>query len=106
LAFAEKAVGRGKEETFDLILTLMDVALSRLARTGVLGQPPQTQAAPHESTVLARLAPNAAAGRAWANLAQQTGDRSRHGRAVNVDAASLIYDALLTFREALRPALP
>ncbi|SPF78500.1 DNA polymerase III subunit delta' [Pseudoprimorskyibacter insulae] len=100
LALAEMTAGRGKEAQFDLLLGLIDVALARLARTGVTGHPPQVQAAPHESTVMARLAPNPQLGRKWAELAQSSGDKLRHGQAVNVDPASLIFDVLKAFSQA------
>lgn len=102
LRLAEVVAGRGKETKFDLLLGLMDVAMSRLARTGVMGHPPNRQAAPHESTVFARLSPTPAAGRHWATLAQEAGDRARHGRAVNVDPASLVFDMFLKMRNTTR----
>ncbi|WP_299603839.1 DNA polymerase III subunit delta' [uncultured Tateyamaria sp.] len=94
LALAEAAAGRGAEEKLDLLYTLIDVALGRLARTGALGQPPQVEAAPDEAAILTRLAPNAAQARAWADTAQQALARARHGRAVNLDPAALVLDTL------------
>ncbi|MBD3764954.1 MAG: DNA polymerase III subunit delta', partial [Rhodobacterales bacterium] len=52
--------------------------------------------APDESAVLTRLAPDPAAGRAWADLAATLGARARRGRAVNLDPAALMLDMLLT----------
>lgn len=104
LALADRVAGRGKEPQLDLLLTLLDLALARLARTGALGTPPGQQAAPNESTILARLAPTPASGRAWAQLAQTTLERTRHARAVNVDSASLVLDALLKLETGMTPA--
>ena len=104
VALAESAGARGKEDRLDLLLTLTDIALARLARTGATGAPPQQQAAPNESTVLARLAPTPRSGRAWAQLAQTAGDRARHARAVNVDPATLVLDLLLSLQSAATPA--
>ncbi|MCB1332764.1 MAG: DNA polymerase III subunit delta' [Roseivivax sp.] len=95
LALADAVSARGKEDQLDLLLTLLDTALARLAATGALGHAPAQQAAPGESTVLSRLSPDARAGRAWATLAQQLGERTRHARAVNVDPGTLVLDALL-----------
>ncbi|WP_299657305.1 DNA polymerase III subunit delta' [uncultured Tateyamaria sp.] len=99
LALAEASAGRGAEEKLDLLYTLIDVALSRLARTGALGHPPQVEAAPDEAAILTRLAPHAVQARAWANTAQTALARARHGRAVNLDPAALVLDTLFKLSE-------
>ncbi|APZ53975.1 DNA polymerase III subunit delta' [Salipiger abyssi] len=95
IALGESTAGKANEPRLDLTLTLMDIALGRLARAGVTGQPPMPEAAPGEAAMLARLSPDAARGRAWAQVAQQAGDRARHARAVNVDPAALVLDLIL-----------
>ena len=92
---AEAAAARGAEQKRDLLFSLLDLLLARLARTGATGAPPPVEAAPNEATVLSRLAPSPAAGRAWAETAQQTGARARHGMAVNLDPAALVLDTLI-----------
>ena len=49
---------------------------------------------------MARLAPDTAAARRWADLAQRLGARLRHGRAVNLDPSALILDTVLKIQEA------
>jgi DNA polymerase-3 subunit delta' len=98
LALAELVAARGAAETFDLLVTLIDVFLSRLARLGVTGAPPP-EAASGESALLARLSPNAFAARAWADLAQSLSARARRGKAVNLDPAALLMDMLLRIDE-------
>jgi DNA polymerase-3 subunit delta' len=63
------AHGKRRRGAFDLIVTLLDLLLARLARSGTLGQTPP-EAAPGEAALIARLAPDPAAARAWADLAQ------------------------------------
>jgi DNA polymerase-3 subunit delta' len=94
LAVAEAAAGRGAEGRFDMTLSLLDRLMARLARAGVTGRLPG-EAAPGEAALLARLAPGAAAGRGWAELAQTLSLRARRGRAVNLDPAALLMDMLL-----------
>jgi DNA polymerase-3 subunit delta' len=94
LALAERAAGRGGAETFDLIVTLIDTALARLARSGTTGKP-LPEAAPGEAAVFARLAPGPRAALAWAELAQTLAARARRGKAVNLDPAALLVDMLL-----------
>ena len=85
---------------------LLDRLLSRLARTGATGHAPDP-IVPAEESVLARLAPDAASGRAWAELAADLTARARRGRSVNLDPAALIFDMFLDLdRTAARLAVP
>jgi DNA polymerase III subunit delta' len=98
LALADLAAAKGAAETFDLLVTLTDLFLSRLARTGTLGQAPP-EAAPNEAPLLVRLSPSPIAARGWANLAQSLAARARRGKAVNLDPAALLMDMLLQIDE-------
>lgn len=99
LRLAEAAAQRGAEERLDLLITLFDTALSRLARTGAMGQALLPEAAPDEAATFLRLAPHAAAARAWASCAQEIGARARHGRAVNLDPAALVLDTVFKLQD-------
>jgi len=98
LALAEAGAGRGQDAQFDLIVSLLDLFLARLARAGTIGQCPP-EAAPHEAALLARLSPNPWVARGWADLAQSLGVRARRARAVNLDPAALLMDMLLKIDE-------
>ena len=98
LALADLAGGRGGAETFDLLVTLIDLLLARLARFGVTGQLPP-EAAPGEAQLLRRLSPDPLAARGWADLAQTLAARARRGKAVNLDPAALLVDMLLKLDE-------
>ncbi len=102
LQLANLAATRGAEAKFDLILTLLDIFLARVSKTG-LGLPP-TDAVPGEGAVLARLSPNPQAAQKWAGIAASMGARARHGRAVNLDPAALVLDMLLTMNSTARDA--
>ncbi|AZV77299.1 DNA polymerase III subunit delta' [Parasedimentitalea marina] len=99
MALAEAAAQRGAGEKFELLLTLIDVALARLARTGASGTPPVPQAASDEATVLTRLSPTPQAARAWADLAGEVTARVRHGQAVNLDPAALVLDTVFKMQK-------
>lgn len=99
LKLAEAAATRGAEARFDLLLTMFDTFLARLARTGATGQPPIPEAAPGEADLLQRLAPNPHKARAWAEIAQTISDRTRHGQAVNLDPAALVLDTVFKITE-------
>ncbi len=94
IKLAEAAAQRGAEEKLQLLFTLINLLLSRLARTGATGSPPETQAAPHEAQLLARLSPSQHQARKWAVLAQEISARAQHGMAVNLDPAALVLDTL------------
>ena len=98
LQLAESASGRGLEQRLDLLMVLFDLFLARLARFGVAGAM-GPEAAPGEAALLARLSPDQAAGRRWADLHQALGARSRHGRSVNLDPAALLLDMILKIDE-------
>lgn len=98
LALAEAGAARGAEARFDLIVTLLDLFLARLARAGSLGQCPP-EAAKGEAQLIARLSPHPIAARDWADLAQHLGLRARKAKAVNLDPAALLMDMLLKIDE-------
>ncbi len=98
LKLAESTVGKTRAAHFDMTLRLLDLFLARTARTGVTG-PPIVQAAKGESDLMQRLAPNAAAGRKWAELQQLLSARSRHGQSVNLDPAALILDMVFKIND-------
>ena len=95
LKLAEAAAQRGAEVRLELLFTLIDTLLARLARTGATGAPPAVEAAPNEAATLTRLSPDPMHGRRWAELSQEISARSRHGLAVNLDPAALVLDTLL-----------
>ncbi|ROU00329.1 DNA polymerase III subunit delta' [Histidinibacterium lentulum] len=101
IRLAEACVGAKNEARYDMTLDLLDRLIARLARAGVAG-PPEVQGAPGEARLAARLAPDARAARAWADLGQRLTERSRRGRAVNLDPASLVLDMLLKIEETAR----
>ncbi|MEI4231350.1 DNA polymerase III subunit delta' [Roseovarius sp. D22-M7] len=102
LKLADSAASRGAEERRDLLFSLVDLFMTRLARTGALGAPPVVEAAPGEAALLARLAPDAGRARGWADCAQEVGARARHGRAVNLDPASLVLDTVFRIQQTAR----
>ncbi len=93
IALAQSAAARGAEDRLDLLFSLTDLLLTRLARTGATGEPPPAVVT-GELEMLERLSPSPRAARAWADLAQEIGARTRHGRAVNLDPAALVLDTV------------
>lgn len=94
IALAESCTGKAGQPRYDMALRLLSILLHRLATSGVSG-PPQPPAHKDEAAVLARLSASPIAARQWAELAQLLAARAAHGRAVNLDPASVILDMLL-----------
>lgn len=100
LKLAETASARGAEDKLHLMFHLIDLLLTRLARTGATGVPPATQAAPQEAQTLTRLAPDGHQGRIWADTAQTVSARAAHGLAVNLDPTALVLDTFFKLGES------
>ncbi|PRY22676.1 DNA polymerase-3 subunit delta' [Aliiruegeria haliotis] len=105
MGFADKLGARGSDVPMAQVLHMLDLFLSRLARSGVLG-PPDPEAAPGETALLSRLCPDARAARHWATLQQALGERTRHGVAVNLDPAALLLDTVLKINAGAEEVLP
>ncbi|MDR0807879.1 MAG: DNA polymerase III subunit delta' [Gemmobacter sp.] len=98
LALSESGSGKGREQHFDLAVTLIDLLLARLARSGTTGVLP-LEAGRGEAALLQRLSPDPWAARRWAELAQSLSARARRGKAVNLDPAALLMDMLLQIEQ-------
>jgi len=90
----EVAAARGAAARYDLLLDLFDLFLSRVAIAGATGHAPEA-AANGEASLVTRLAPSPAAGRAWAEVQQDISERARNGKAVNLDPAAMVLDMVL-----------
>jgi DNA polymerase-3 subunit delta' len=99
LKLADSCVGKAGATRFSLTLDLIDKFLARAARTGLQG-PPATQAAQGEALLLSKISPHDLAARRWASMAQDVSERTRHGKAVNLDPAALILDTLFKIEKA------
>jgi len=94
LRLADATAGKTGEARFAMTLSLLDTALSRLARSGTTGAA-LPEIVPGEAATLARLAPDPQAARAWADLSATLTARARRGKAVNLDPAALTFDMFL-----------
>jgi len=91
LRLAGGLTGREAPARLDLILALVDQALTRLARRGATGEPLQP-AAPNEETAFSTLCPDPGYARHWAQAASGLTARVRRGAAVNVDPQTQLLD--------------
>ncbi|RMF39697.1 MAG: DNA polymerase III subunit delta', partial [Alphaproteobacteria bacterium] len=103
VALAGSAGNRGGEDRYALILSLIMRLMARMARAGATGRA-APEAAPGEAALFARLCPDPAAARLWADLAQAIETRADQARAVHLDPAGVILDILLDLERAARRA--
>ena len=92
------SAGRGTDGKFDQILNLMDIFISRLARSAVSPDSVH-EGAVGESEVFGRLCPDQNAARLWANTQLELSQRARQGKTANLDPSSLILDMGLRIEE-------
>jgi len=90
---ANACVGAANADTYDNVIRLILLAITRLARAGAGAALNVVNVA--EGETLARLSPNPTTARGWADLAQMLDARLAHGRAVNLDPSQLILDTFL-----------
>jgi len=93
IALADQAAGRDAQARYALLLDLTVTLLQRLARAGAGAGGPA--AAPAEERLAARLAPDAARARLWAEAAAETEARAARALLVNLDPAHVVLDLWL-----------
>lgn len=92
-ALAESVAARDAGERYAMVLDLVELALSRMARAGAGAAPVPVSEA--EARLWARLAPGPGAARLWAARAAEFTSRAGHARAVHLDPAQVILDICL-----------
>lgn len=99
---ADSAAGRGSAPRYEAIASLLSLLITRIARLGAGGA--DSDALDAERTLAERLCPDLASARVWTEARARIDARVAHARAVNIDPAQTILDALLRLEEAARDA--
>lgn len=94
IKFSESFAGKGASDEFEIMIAMLELFLSRLAKTGATGVLPEVLVDPSEATAFQHLCPTPTHALAWAEVAHETLARLRHGRAVNLDPVALILDTV------------
>lgn len=88
---AESVEGRTAADRYAAVARLTTLLLQRVARRGAGGAEP-AEAAPGEGALAARLAPDLARARIWAEAAAEAQARAGRGMALNLDPGAVILD--------------
>jgi DNA polymerase-3 subunit delta' len=103
VALAESCAGRDAGARYELALELIRLALARLALHGAGGAVAPVGEA--EARAMERLAATPVQARLWAETATRLGYRADQARALHLDPAQVILDALLGIDAAAAQAL-
>ena len=101
LALTKIVTGRKNNERIELLFFLIDFILARLAHYGALGTISK-DAAPNETQILRKLAPDRRAARIWADTALNVSGRAQRGLQVNLDPSALILDAIFSIVQSAK----
>ncbi|MBL4807114.1 MAG: DNA polymerase III subunit delta' [Rhodobacteraceae bacterium] len=103
IALGDSCAARGNADHYDNVVTLISLALVRLARFGAGVQ--MAEATANEQAVFQKLSAGQAQSRIWADLQQQISGRIAHARAVNLDPAQVILDTFIKIETAAAKTL-
>ncbi len=103
IGLGDQCAGPANSSRYDMVVRLVALALSRLARAGS-GSPPVAEAAKGERALAQRLARTPRQARIWADLEQMLAARIQHARAVNLDPGQVILDTFLQIDAAAQRA--
>jgi DNA polymerase-3 subunit delta' len=99
LSFANAYAGKSASDEFETMIGMVEILITRLARSGATGQPPVKTVSDQEFDIFQKLCPTPALARKWADLNHELSSRLRHGRAVNLDPVSMILDTLFKIED-------
>ncbi|MCF6304261.1 MAG: DNA polymerase III subunit delta' [Rhodobacteraceae bacterium] len=102
-ALGNSCAARGNAEFYASVITLVELALVRMARHGAKAK--MHAATPQEMAVFEKLCHSEPQSRIWAELQQQLTGRIAHAVAVNLDPAQVILDTFLKIESAAIRAL-
>ena len=92
LKLAESFAGQANSERFDLLIDLIDYILGQAAKTSLIPLDPDSDPTTLDQKLFTTIHKGPIGARKWALLQQDISQRMRHGRAVNLDPATLILD--------------
>ncbi len=94
--------GNKNRSRLELFIELLNMAIARLSRAGIMGYSSANQILEEEKEVFTKLCPNQITAKKWAELAQTQSENLKHGLAVNLDPSSLILDTFFRIEDCAR----
>ncbi len=94
--------GTKNRERLELLIELLNIAIARLSKSGILGANFTNQTLTDENDIFRKLCPNPNIAKKWAELAQTQSKNLGHGLSVNLDPGSLILDTLFRIEDCAK----
>ena len=91
--------GSKNRERLEILIELLNIAIARISKSGVLGANFTNQALKDEHDIFRKLCPNPNIAKKWADLAQTQSKNLSHGLSVNLDPGSLILDTFFRIED-------
>ena len=100
--FVSTFEGVKNRDRLELLIDLLNIAVARISKSGVLGADFTHQALKDENDIFRKLCPNPTYAKKWAELAQTQSKNLSHGLSVNLDPGSLILDTFFRIEDCSR----
>ena len=97
--FIETLSGTKNRSRLELVVDLLNTAIARLSKAGVLGPYSSDQFIKVEKEVFQKLCPTPIMAPRWADLVQIQSKNLDHGLSVNLDPGSLILDTFFRIQD-------
>jgi DNA polymerase-3 subunit delta' len=100
--FVNTFEGSKNRDRLELLIELLNIALARISKSGVVGINVTNQALTHENEIFQKLCPDPTFAKKWAELAQAQSKNLSHGLSVNLDPGSLILDTFFRIEDCAK----
>ena len=100
--FVSTFEGSKNRDRLELLTELLNIAIARISKSGVVGINVTNQALTHENEIFQKLCPDPTFAKKWAELAQARSKNLSHGLSVNLDPGSLILDTFFRIEDCAK----
>ena len=100
--FVSTFEGSKNRDRLELLTELLNIAIARISKSGVIGINVTNQAMTHENEIFQKLCPDPTFAKKWAELAQAQSKNLSHGLSVNLDPGSLILDTFFRIEDCAK----
>ena len=100
--FVSTFEGAKNRDRLELFIELLNIAIARISKSGVLGVNFTDQALEDENYIFRKLCPNPNIAKKWAELAQTQSKNLSHGLSINLDPGSLILDTFFRIEDCAK----
>ena len=100
--FVSTFEGSKNRDRLELLTELLNIAIARISKSGVVGINVTNQALTYENEIFQKLCPDPTFAKKWAELAQAQSKNLSHGLSVNLDPGSLILDTFFRIEDCAK----